>query len=99
MGCRPHGGAGILRGRPSTIANLTFGGIQSAIAESLGLDTTTILALQSTGAALGNMICIANIVAVAAVLGLEKAEGTILRLTLPPAAVFAVVAGTVSFAL
>ena len=46
-----------------------------------------------------NMLCLANIVAVAAVLGLEKAEGTILRLTLPPAAVFAVIAGVVSFAL
>jgi len=37
--------------------------------------------------------------ATAAVLGLEKAEGTILRLTLPPAAVFAVIAAVVSFAL
>jgi lactate permease len=75
----PLGALGPFVAGSSTIANLTFGGMQSAIAESLGLNTTTILALQSTGAALGNMICIANIVAVAAVLGLEKAEGTTLR--------------------
>jgi lactate permease len=99
LAAAPLGALGSFVAGSSTIANLTFGGIQKAIAEGLGLDSTTILALQSTGAALGNMICIANIVAVAAVLGLEKAEGTILRLTLPPAAVFAVIAAVVSFAL
>ena len=35
----------------------------------------------------------------AAVLGLERAEGTILKVTLLPAAVFAVIASVVSFAL
>ena len=51
----------------ATISNLTFGGIQASIADSLGLDRSTILALQSVGGAMGNMVCIHNIVAVCAV--------------------------------
>ncbi len=65
----------------ATISNLTFGGIQDAIAGSLGLDRTTILALQSAGASMGNMVCINNIVAVASILALGNREGDILKNT------------------
>ena len=65
----------------ATISNLTFGGIQDSIAVGLSLDRTTILALQSVGAALGNMVCINNIVAVASVLALGNSEGYILKRT------------------
>ncbi|MBX3382271.1 MAG: L-lactate permease [Phycisphaeraceae bacterium] len=58
----------------NSVSNLTFGPIQASIAEQLGLHTPTILALQSAGGALGNMICVHNIVAVAAVLGLTQAR-------------------------
>jgi len=54
----------------ATVSNLTFAPLQLEIADRLALDQTRVLALQSVGAALGNMICIHNIVAVAAVLGL-----------------------------
>ncbi len=54
----------------ATISNLTFGVVQSEVAEGLGLSRTRVLALQSIGAALGNMACLHNIVAVSAVLGL-----------------------------
>src|SRR5690606_30685728 len=52
--------------------NLTFAPVQAAIAERLALDRSTVLAMQTTGAAMGNMVCIHNIVAVAAVLGLTQ---------------------------
>lgn len=77
----------------ATISNLTFAGIQTTIAEQLSLPLTTILALQSVGAAMGNMVCIINIVAVTAILGLQNRDGDILKSTSLILAVFAVVAG------
>ncbi len=77
----------------ATISNLTFGGIQYSIANNLGLDSSTILALQSVGAALGNMVCINNIVAVCSVLALDKSEGIILRKTVLPMLVYGLLAG------
>jgi lactate permease len=68
----------------ATISNLTFGGIQQSIALESGLDPISVLALQSAGAAVGNMICIHNIIAVCAVLGLAGSEGKILKMTLIP---------------
>lgn len=72
----------------NTVSNLTFGGIQSSAALTLGLDRGTILALQSAGGAMGNMICIHNIVAVCAILGLRNVEGTILKRTALPLLVY-----------
>jgi lactate permease len=65
----------------NTVSNLTFGAIQDSIASNLGLNRTTILALQSVGGAMGNMVCINNIVAVSSVLALQKSEGYILTRT------------------
>ena len=79
----------------ATISNLTFGAIQTEVAARVDLPQQLVLALQSVGAALGNMVCINNIVAVASVLGLQKAEGPILRRTLIPMTVYALLAGSV----
>ncbi|BFT30781.1 lactate permease LctP family transporter [Alteromonas sp. D210916BOD_24] len=78
----------------ATISNLTFGAIQTEVAARVDLPQQLVLALQSVGAALGNMVCINNIVAVASVLGLQKAEGPILRKTIVPMMVYAVLAGS-----
>jgi lactate permease len=67
----------------ATISNLTFGGIQASIAAESGIFISKLLSLQISGAAMGNMICIHNIVAVCAVLGLKNAEGTILKKVFP----------------
>lgn len=79
----------------NTVSNLTFGGIQLAIAEDLGLNVTTILALQSAGGAMGNMVCINNIVAVCAVLGLTQVEGAIIKKTVTPMITYGVIAAGV----
>jgi lactate permease len=83
----------------ATISNLTFGGIQSSIAENLGRDVVTMLALQSVGAAAGNMICINNIVAVCSILGIANQEGTILKRTLMPMIIYGLIAALVSLPL
>ncbi len=77
----------------ATVSNLTFAGIQDSIARTLGFDRTSILALQSVGAAMGNMVAISNIVAVTSILGLENQEGFVLKRTVIPLVVYALVAG------
>jgi lactate permease len=75
-----------------TISNLTFGPIQDSIAAQMSLERTTILALQSVGGAMGNMVAIHNIVAVCSVLGLSNAEGEILKKTVGPMLVYGAIA-------
>jgi lactate permease len=77
----------------ATISNLTFAGIQDSIARTLGFERTSILALQSVGAALGNMVAISNIVAVGSILGLVDQEGFVLKRMAIPLLVYALVAG------
>jgi lactate permease len=75
----------------NTISNLTFGPIQLRIAQDLGLSSTSMLALQTVGAAMGNMVAIHNIVAVCAVLGLKDQEGAILKKTFIPTLVYGII--------
>jgi len=77
----------------ATVSNLTFAGIQDSISRTLGFDRTSILALQSVGAAMGNMVAISNVVAVTSILGLIGQDGVALRRTAIPLVVYALVAG------
>ncbi len=99
------GAVGAFFSGSNTVSNLTFAPIQAAIAGTLGLDRATVLALQSAGGAMGNMVCIHNIVAVGAVLGLSEtrdavrgpgAVASVLRLTIGPLAVYAVIAAAMA---
>ena len=78
----------------ATISNLTFSGIQYTIAAELGLPLAVTMALQNVGAAMGNMVCINNIVAVTAILGLQHQDGNILKRTAVVLLLYAVLAGT-----
>jgi lactate permease len=75
----------------NTISNLTFGPIQLRIAQDLALPSTTVLALQTVGAAMGNMVAVHNVVAVCAVLGLKNEEGAILKKTFIPALMYGLI--------
>lgn len=83
----------------ATVSNLTFGGIQIAIAAQVGAERTTILALQSVGGAMGNMVAIHNIVAVCSVLKLNNAEGEILKKTVGPMLLYGAIAAVVALVL
>jgi lactate permease len=76
----------------ATISNLTFAGIQSSIAQGLGLDQSMMLTLQAAGAAMGSMISINNCVAVCSIVGLANGEGAIIRRTLWPMLLYGVIA-------
>ena len=78
---------------------MTFGGIQQAIAGAVGLDGTLILALQSVGGSMGNMVCINNIVAVCSILGIYNQEGAIIKRTAVPMLIYGVIAALASLVL
>lgn len=80
----------------ATVSNLTFGGIQYSIAEQVGLSVTTVLALQSVGAAMGNMVCINNIIAVSTILGIANKEGYIIKKAIIPMMTYGGIAALVS---
>ena len=77
----------------TTVSNLTFAGIQDSIAHTLGFERTSILALQSVGAGMGNMVAISNIVAVLSILDLANQEGFVLKRAVIPLIVYALIAG------
>lgn len=91
------GGLGSFFSGSATISNLTFAAIQDSIAQQLALNRTTILALQSVGGAMGNMVSINNIVAVSSVLALSGKEGYILKRTALAMLVYGLVVGLAAF--
>jgi len=67
-----------------TVSNMMFSLFQFGVADQLTLSTTLVLALQCVGASAGNMICVSNIVAAAATVGLLGREGLMIRKLLLP---------------
>ncbi len=76
-----------------TVSNLLFADFQYGVAATTGDSHTIIVALQSVGSAMGNMICVHNVVAASATVGLVGMEGTILRRTMIPCLLYGLVAG------
>jgi lactate permease len=77
----------------ATFSNMLFGGVQYAIAAARGWEPVSVLALQTMGAAAGNMVCIHNVVAATAVVNVIGREGEVIRRTFVPMAVYLVLAG------
>jgi len=83
----------------TTVSNLTFGRIQQIAAETVGVSPRAFWALQSVGASAGNGICLNNIIAATAVVGVSGTEGVILRKTFKYVALSIVVAIVVMLAI
>ena len=81
----------------ATVSTLTFSPVQYSIALQTGINTDIVLALQVIGGAAGNMICVHNVVAASAVVGLSGREGDIIRKTLVPALLYGLLAGIGGF--
>ena len=77
----------------ATVSTLTFSPIQYSVAQQMGLPTYVVLAQQVMGGAAGNMICVHNVVAATAVVGLVGKEGDVIRKTLGPAIVYGLMIG------
>ncbi len=75
----------------ATFSHLMFGALQESVADSVGVNPEVVLAQQVGGANAGNMVCVTNVVTVAAVGGLLGAEGAIIRVTVIPMAAYSAV--------
>jgi len=75
------------------VSDLLFAQFQYGIAGTLDLPRQIIVALQAVGGAMGNMVCIHNIVAASATVGLVGMEGLILRRNVIPLMLYAAVVG------
>lgn len=75
------GGIGAFVAGSNTISNMMFSLFQFGVAERIGVDPTWVVALQAVGGAAGNVICVHNVVAACAVVGLVGREGDVIRIT------------------
>jgi len=87
------GGLGGFITGSNTVSNLLFSEFQWGMATQLDLPRQVIVAAQATGGAFGNMVCIHNIVAVCAVVGLSGMEGAILKKTFWPFLLYGLIVG------
>ncbi|WP_261664544.1 L-lactate permease [Deinococcus sp. Marseille-Q6407] len=84
LGAPLIGGLGSFVAGDATLSNVMFSLLQASAALQTGASPQLLLALQGSGSAAGNIICVAKVVAAAAMVGLAGREGQIIRLALPP---------------
>jgi lactate permease len=90
------GGLGAFITGSNTVSDLLFAEFQWGVASQLELPRQIIVAAQAVGGGMGNMICIHNIVAACAVVGLSGMEGAILKRTVWPFLLYGTVVGIVA---
>lgn len=86
----------------NTVSNMMFSYFQFSTAQQIGLSldqSAVVVALQAVGGAAGNMICVHNVVAAGAVVGMMNREGEIIRKTLLPMTFYVIQAGLIGQAL
>ncbi|UFJ42706.1 L-lactate permease [Brevibacillus humidisoli] len=93
------GGLGAFVAGSNTISNMMFSLFQFGVGERIAVDPTWIVALQAVGGAAGNMICVHNVVAASAVVGLLGKEGIVIRQTLVPFAYYALLSGSLGYSI
>ena len=79
----------------NTFSNMMFSLFQFTTALKIGAVPGVIVALQAVGGAAGNMICVHNVVAASAVVGLLGREGLLIRKTLIPMTYYLIMAALI----
>lgn len=93
------GGFGAFVAGSNTVSNMMFALFQFEMGVRIGVDPTWVVALQAVGGAAGNIICVHNVVAASAVVGLVGHEGAVIRKTLLPFAYYALMSGALGYAI
>jgi lactate permease len=93
------GGIGAAVAGSNTVSNMMFSLFQFDVGLRIGVDPTWIVALQAVGGAAGNTICVHNVVAASAVVGLVGKEGTVIRKTLIVFTYYALLPGALGYAI
>ena len=75
------GGTGAFVAGSNTISNMMFSLFQFEVGQRIGVDPSSVVALQAVGGAAGNTICVHNVVAASAVVGMVGREGDVIRKT------------------
>jgi lactate permease len=91
------GGLGAAVAGSNTVSNMMFALFQFEMGQRILVDPMWIVALQAVGGAAGNMICVHNVVAASAVVGLLGREGIVIRLTLLPFIYYALLPGAAGY--
>ena len=93
------GGLGAAVAGSNTISNMMFSLFQFDVGQRIGVDPTWVVSLQAVGGAAGNTICVHNVVAASAVVGLLGKEGTVIRKTLIVFCYYALLAGGIGYSI
>lgn len=87
------GALGAFMAGSNTVSNMLFSLFQYSIAERLQLSRIIVVSLQNIGGAIGNMICVHNIIAACATVGLVGVEGLLIKRNLIPMSLVGIVVG------
>lgn len=82
----------------TTVSNILFAPVQSASSMHLNLSQEAVLAMQLSGASLGNAVCLFNIIAAAAVTGTTD-YSLILKRNLPPVLLASLIVSVIGYIL
>jgi len=91
------GGMGAFVAGSNTVSNMMFSSFQFGVGQRIGVDPSWVVALQAVGGAAGNMICVHNVVAASAVVGLLGREGHVIRQTFLPFVYYAGLTGAIGY--
>ena len=75
----------------NTVSNTLFTSLQFETATLVALPQVFIVALQNNGGAIGNMICVNNVVSACATTGTVGSEGKLIRSNIIPCAIYCLV--------
>ena len=90
----PYVGAlGSFMAGSNTVSNMLFALFQFSIADNLEISRVIVVSLQNIGGAMGNMICVHNVIAACATVGLVGVEGLLVKRNLIPMSVACLIAG------
>jgi len=87
------GALGSFMAGSNTVSNMMFSLFQYSIADQLNISKIVIVSMQSVGGAFGNMICVHNIIAACATVGLVGVEGILIKRNLIPMSIYGLVVG------
>lgn len=93
------GALGSFMSGSNTVSNMLFSLFQYSIADQLGISTILIVSLQNIGGAMGNMICVHNVIAACATVGLVGVEGLLIRRNLLPMTIVGIIVGVIGLIL
>ena len=93
------GALGSFMSGSNTVSNMLFSLFQYSIADQLGISTILIVSLQNIGGAMGNMICVHNVIAACATVGLVGVEGLLIKRNLIPMSLVGLIVGIIGLIL